>query len=547
LRSLHRGECAVQRYGSSTSRHRLNRRRVDQGLEVGQAATVTGPPASPLDTMPGVSVLITVFAALLLAWVTWTVGCTGIYLFDTSIGLSSGWMLLNGWVPHRDFSTPLMPLDGILVALSYVLLGVRYTSTVIAAGVLSIATFLIVQQNMRRLVGFPIATLAALSGTMTTLPEFGALFYNYMIAAALLVYGALALALISREGAPLRIGIGITLALVLATKLHAGIAFLGLHCGLEVLLSLRGDRDVRHLARHLLMVVSPVAAVLFAAIVWAGGPTALFGEVLAPQIDSSRYAIRGNLLVFMGMQGRSSSIWPVSPLLMLLLLGQAALMWRKAGTPRLPLLFTAAMLVGIAVVTLPSADSSNARSFAFVIPLVAIVQAAPAEHRRIATGLVAALLAWLLVYATGYALRLERKAWDDVAFAVTGPPPATERVAVPFFTGMTVSAEHAAVLRKIEALHRAKPGARILFGPGMEALAPAFGQLPPRRWPNWFHRGLSYQVDAADGYRAAFLAARYDYVLLADRRDPILLPALAGRYRATAHIGGFTTLYQRID
>jgi hypothetical protein len=64
------------------------------------------------------------------------IGKRGLYLFDFSIVYNMGWLLFKGWIPFVDFKMPLMPLSGILTALSFYFFSVKYYSAVKFAGII---------------------------------------------------------------------------------------------------------------------------------------------------------------------------------------------------------------------------------------------------------------------------------------------------------------------------------------------------------------------------------------------------------------------------
>jgi hypothetical protein len=492
--------------------------------------------------------------AIFVGALTWWTGTSSFYFFDTSIDMSAGWMILNGWVPFRDYQTPLMPLSALLTALAFALFGVRVISTLIVAIAISVATFLGGLRLSRDLAPFQQRFFAVLAGTLVTTPAVGTLFYNHLLSALLLIYALQALTLIARRkagsGTAMRIGIGVVLALATVTKLHFGI-FLALHWGLEILLARLGRRGARALFCNLAITAGPTLVACLAILAWADFDLPLLVRNLAvPNAGLQGDPFAYNMSVFIGIPSAIGDPPAFGRLFFSLLIGGAALAWRREGASipdLLPLGFVVALMLLDQLLALPSAEAQATHAFIYPVMILALLQVAPPAWRSMLDVVLTPMLLALAIYATGWDMRVLRKAWSDTRFDTIPLPPLRLHAHVPYFAAVRLQAEHVPVIDGMAAIRARYPRARILFGPGLEAFYPAFDLLPPKGFPNWFHPTLSYRAEAAPDIRARFVAGGYDLVLLADGRDAVFMPAMVGRYRACKRLGGWTTLYCATD
>ena len=67
----------------------------------------------------------------------WIVGHRGIYLYDESTVFDGGWRILQGQVMYRDFFAPYGPVVFWLQSQFFRLMGVTFSSMVMAGGVVN--------------------------------------------------------------------------------------------------------------------------------------------------------------------------------------------------------------------------------------------------------------------------------------------------------------------------------------------------------------------------------------------------------------------------
>lgn len=502
-------------------------------------------------TSPAARIILTILGTLLVASMTWTVGITGFYFFDSSISLSSGWYLLNGWVPFRDYRTPLMPMNAVLVSWSYKLFGVNYLSTVIVACLLAAATFIAALRPATRLVSFPLAFMATLAATLVTLPSFGTIFYNQLLSAILLLYATLTLLLMNQPAeAPatrLRLAIGMLLGAATFTKLHFA-AFVALQCAVEFALWRLRRQSPARLLTVFGFAILPSLVAFGIVCLWTDVDVGLvLQSAAAPQPGALNDTIGRNVAAALGFPGGIADPPVFGRLFFILLLTCAGVAWRRSGAEwfgLLPIAFAGALIVGEQLLSMASAEPQVTHAFVYCIAVIALIQAAPTDWKKPVSLFAFPILACLLLYAVQYDNRILRKGWSDVHFTFSRLRPPTARTQVPFFNGVKLRSEHVEVIDGISLIKSSQPSLRVMFGPGLEALFPAFHTLPPRGWPNWFHPNLSYASSDVPFIHASLLNGQYDLVLLADGRDPVLIPALkAGNFHPCAKMGGWTTLY----
>jgi hypothetical protein len=71
--------------------------------------------------------------ALLGGYLCWDIGHNGIFLLDQSMVFDSGWRILSGQVPYRDFGMPFGPLTSLLQSAAFAIGGVNWHASVAPA------------------------------------------------------------------------------------------------------------------------------------------------------------------------------------------------------------------------------------------------------------------------------------------------------------------------------------------------------------------------------------------------------------------------------
>ena len=96
--------------------------------------------------------------------VVWIVGHRGIYLYDESTVFDGGWRILQGQVMYRDFYAPYGPVVYLLQSQFFRLMGVTFSSMVMAGAVVNAIAVTCVIWILRRLAPAPAHRLTALAG-----------------------------------------------------------------------------------------------------------------------------------------------------------------------------------------------------------------------------------------------------------------------------------------------------------------------------------------------------------------------------------------------
>ena len=162
--------------------------------------------------------------------VVWIVGHRGIYLYDESTVFDGGWRILQGQVMYRDFYAPYGPVVYWLQSQFFRLMGVTFSSMVMAGGVVNAIAVACVIWILRRVAPAPAHRLTALAGGFVTALWFGApsgiLWYEQTAFCFNLIASALVLEAEFRgeRTAPyVRIAAGCSLALSVLSKQSAGV------------------------------------------------------------------------------------------------------------------------------------------------------------------------------------------------------------------------------------------------------------------------------------------------------------------------------------
>ena len=162
--------------------------------------------------------------------VVWIVGHRGIYLYDESTVFDGGWRIVQGQVMYRDFYAPYGPVVYWLQSQFFRLMGVTFSSMVMAGGVVNAIAVACVIWILRRVAPAPAHRLTALAGGFVTALWFGApsgiLWYEQTAFCFNLIASALVLEAEFRgeRTAPyVRIAAGCSLALSVLSKQSAGV------------------------------------------------------------------------------------------------------------------------------------------------------------------------------------------------------------------------------------------------------------------------------------------------------------------------------------
>ncbi len=204
--------------------------------------------------------------------VVWIVGHRGIYLYDESTVFDGGWRILQGQVMYRDFFAPYGPVVYWLQSQFFRLMGVTFSSMVMAGGVVNAIAVTCVIWILRRLAPAPAHRLTALAGGFLTALWFGApsgiLWYEQTAFCFNLIASALVLETEFRgeRAAPyLRIAAGCSLALSVLSKQSAGVVLAPVPLAIVVL---TGAPDWRRMLVTLSQVLAGILVVFMLFTAW---------------------------------------------------------------------------------------------------------------------------------------------------------------------------------------------------------------------------------------------------------------------------------------
>ena len=202
----------------------------------------------------------------------WIVGHRGIYLYDESTVFDGGWRILQGQVMYRDFFAPYGPVVFWLQSQFFRLMGVTFSSMVMAGGVVNAIAVACVIWILRRLAPAPAHRLTALAGGFLTALWFGApsgiLWYEQTAFCFNLIASALVLETEFRgeRAAPyLRIAAGCSLALSVLSKQSAGVVLAPVPLAIVVL---TGAPDWRRMLVTLSQVLAGILVVFMLFTAW---------------------------------------------------------------------------------------------------------------------------------------------------------------------------------------------------------------------------------------------------------------------------------------
>jgi hypothetical protein len=211
-------------------------------------------------------------AATFAVAVVWIVGHRGIYLYDESTVFDGGWRILQGQVMYRDFFAPYGPVVYWLQSQFFRLMGVTFSSMVMAGAVVNAIAVTCVIWILRRLAPAPAHRLTALAGGFLTALWFGApsgiLWYEQTAFCFNLIASALVLETEfrgERAALYLRIAGGCSLALSVLSKQSAGVVLAPVPLAIVVL---TGAPDWRRMLVTLSQVLAGILAVFTLFTAW---------------------------------------------------------------------------------------------------------------------------------------------------------------------------------------------------------------------------------------------------------------------------------------
>lgn len=221
------------------------------------------------------SLALPFFAAIGMYLYNSYVGRHGIYLFDFSIIYNMGWLIFNGWQPFVDFKMPLMPLSGVLVALSFYLFGVSYYSAVKIAGIISVLSFIYIAQRLRKYLGYICGYIAAFLIILSTIPVEGTFYYNHLITLLCSIYLVLVInyifeykSFLGKKETLLSAEIYLFVSLIMFNKIHIGLLVGGLFFFLEAFLSFKEKNKFKDELLKLTIRVSPLILMTLILLIW---------------------------------------------------------------------------------------------------------------------------------------------------------------------------------------------------------------------------------------------------------------------------------------
>jgi len=495
---------------------------------------------------------VVIAAAAILALYVSATGRRGVYFFDTSINYNMGWLIYNGRKPYIDFPMPLMPLSGILTALSFALFGIRYLASVYMAAILSGAGVLVCFGALRRILPWCYAAFFSVTLNAVAIPLVGTLYYNHLTVALAGMTICLLLARMA-EGIAGRASGGYALiyaagAVVTLSKFHVGALILGavfaMHAW-EILA--RPKFSIVSAIRELAISLIPALAIGLGFWIWLRCSPRLILENLlgtaSPRL--SLHAIKDFFFGSLDIRAQPE----LNGVLLVAAVGAVAFFmarrgWLKGAALRFVAL--AAMLLGCALfLALTSEESPSCNDAFYLLSLIALglaLDQAPKEQfeqgMQVAwAGMTIPFTAFLL-FSVSYTIEGSRRSYDELKGAYV-PYKRSDLTfssweSLPFFQGVSMRPAEVWQIQAMLSLIAQKPNAKVFFGPELEMLYAATGQLPARGWPLWIHQGVSVKDSEYPGFEAAFNQQDYDLVFLSMRRrshTPFIEADLSKRYK----------------
>jgi len=465
-------------------------------------------------------------------------GRKGLYLFDFGVNTKMGWLILNGWRPHVDFTTPIPPLCGLLSALAFRLFGVSYMATVVLASLTSATAFLLIANNLRRLpIPSTLSLLFSFVFVLPTLPAAGVFFYNHLAMLLTVLLSSYCIRRIAvrqeRCNHAVEIAMWGLAGLLLLTKLQYGIAYIIL----LVLLAIcapekRQWPTLKEIRTTVARTVLPCALPCLVVLAWEGFPMAAVSRDLLHTVSSSFFmsSIKQNAATSLGWIDSiiAQPQFTVSFFVLLVITAGAAARSKYAeGIPRRWHIWVfSALSLGVLVLlsgTTAEAPAMFVSVYAVVLLCITLLtrDAERVDRLSAANWLIVPMLLHLLWFSVQYDYRAARKCW------IEGPTPGFDirrgrddwcEARIPFFAGLRIRSGQKPILESIYALQQTLSDRTFFFGEEFGMMYPATGRMPPRGWPLWFHPGVSMTRETALLLPADFEQYHYDFVVVSHNR-----------------------------
>lgn len=445
--------------------------------------------------------------------------------YDLSALIDSGWRIVQHQVPNHDFISVFPPSLYLLVAFAFRTLGVRWQAlALVSSGFFLLITVLGLRlaSLLRRSVGDRSAAIAALVYTlaqMIPLLVVGHPWHSAM-AQSLSCYALLATFTLIRVG--------------VETPSHRAELLAHVTAVLSVLLLSKPN------------LAGPTILVCFAAIAMSRLRWWVLLAAIASFIASSGIlaVAHTNLLqtakVYSGLTGRffanylfvdiigdpsilGGLAWllmflPIAPLLYLF----ARTMWqcglRTFLNPELILAFGGLLITLLGLST--DAELRIVETPAVLIGALLLLLARPTEQRRLQPPLLRAAIMLVVVATFLSAIRARMQMVGSWAEDSCG-----SRILLrdPFFGHFWSCGLFVQVLKESDAALASHSGARVFFGPRLEALYARDGLPSPQHLPVWWHPGTSYALPREKSVIHAWEADRFD-LLIFGKNDRTRIP-----------------------
>lgn len=469
----------------------------------------------------------------------------GLYLFDFAITYDMGWYIFNGWIPFVDFRMPLMPLSGILTALSFYIFGVKYYSAAKLVGIVCVLSFIYMGRKLQNYIEPVFAYCAAFFIVLATLPVHGTFFYNQLSMLLFSIYLVLFLDYIlkyenflGKKETTSSLIIFFFIALISLNKFHIGILSGLLFVAFEAYLLFQKKYNPKDVALSLFIRISPLIILTFSLLIWIKFQVFDLVDNLFYSANGEAFFDENALMARMGIGG-SNNIYSSSGINMyLILLVSAGLIFyhfkfrrKKILADRLLCFIIFSSIVQI-LSFIPSAEAP-ASDIAFILIYLVMFyiylritcfenESNCKESRYVCLILLSAIFITCATFTIDYTRRHLRKAYDDNIGAF---PYANFHLGdtynlggIKFFDEINVSWIQAKNFYYLNNIAKENSAKNIFFGPELEMFYIVTKKFPPKNWPLWMHVNVSYNADKQSAMRKIFIEQNYDVVVISKHR-----------------------------
>ena len=486
-----------------------------------------------------------IFPALL-AFEIYTYNCyigkRGLYLFDFSTVYNMGWLLFKGWIPFVDFKMPLMPLSGALTALSFYFFSVKYYSAVKFAGIICALSSIYMGYKLQKYLGVFFGYAAASLVILSTIPIHGTFYYNHLSMLLISIYLILVIDFMMSYknflGKKERISSSIIyffITLIAFNKLHVGILTFLFFTTIEVRLFLKEKCKLRDALTGLITRLLPPIIILFALLIWVNFNILDLIDNLLHSTKSSSYFDVNSVMRRIGISDQDTVFSSAGINIYLVALFSIGLIFyhfrfnkNNALASRLIYFIGVAPLIQFLSFApsaeAPTIDISFIMVYVTAVCIYFLKTASDSDIKKsrfICAIFATAFFISCATFVIHYSKDSLRKSWDENKSAFLAQNYLSKNKYSSdndFFSDIKIThsqKKNFDYLNKILSKYDSK---KVFFGPELEMFYPATKRLPPKNWPLWMHRDVSYNSDNLDQMKKIFIDQNYDLVVLSRGR-----------------------------